>query len=140
GTDGGRPFKALERTAADVQSFSAAAGSGSLQLAEGHTSTGVVDLTLDAGRTWRTLYFPAQKASNVAVAPVVPVVVAYDDQHLTIEQVPPPSTCHLSGTTGYCTATVTTVVPLTPGIGTPADNSVQLTAPTAGGLYISGVS
>ena len=124
-TDGGRTFKAIERTAPDVQSFSAAAGSGSLQLAMGHTSTGLADLTLDAGRTWRTLFFPAQKASNVAVGAEVPVMVAYDDQHLTIAQL---------GTPG------TLLLPQTPGIGTPRDNSVQLTAAAAGGMYISGVS
>jgi len=125
-TDGGRTFNPIERTTPDVQSFSAASGSGSLQLVMGHTSTGAADLTLDGGRSWRTLFFFGNKAANVAVGAVVPVVVGYDDQHLTIEQVLP------SG--GVVT------LPQTPGIGTPLDNSVQITAATAGGMYISGVS
>ena len=124
-TDGGRSFGAIARTSSDVASFSAAAGSGSLQLAEGHSSTGVADLSLDAGRTWRTLFFAGQKATNVAVGAVVPVAVVYDDQHLTIEQV--------SGPTA-------TPVPLTPGVGTPRDNSVQVSAPTVVGTSITGVS
>jgi hypothetical protein len=52
-------------------------------------------------------------------------MVAYDDQHLTIAQLNTPGTL---------------LLPQTPGIGTPRDNSVQLTAATAGGMYISGVS
>ena len=123
--DGGRTFDPTARTATDVSSFSAIAGSGSLQLAQGHTSAGYADFTLDAGRTWRTVLFPAQKASNVAVAPEVPVMTAYDDQHMTVAQLNTPGTL---------------LLPLTPGIGTPRDNSVQLTATTSVGMSITGVS
>src|SRR4051794_13978658 len=137
--DGGRTFEAIARTTGDVHSFSAAAGSGSLQLTEGHTSAGFADLTLDAGRTWRTLLFPGQKASNVAVAPEVPVVAAYDDAHLTVEQVTG-GTCRSTGRSSVSCSSMARIVPLTPGIGTPRDNSVQMSATTTVGMSITGVS
>ena len=46
------------------------------------------------------MLFPAQKAGNVAVGAVVPVVVAYDDQHLTIAQLNAPGTVHAAADAG----------------------------------------
>lgn len=138
-TDGGRSFSPLGRTSSDVQSFSAAAGSGSLQLAQGHANNGAVDLTLDAGRTWRTIPLFGQKARTVAVSAVVPVVAAYDDQQLTILQITGGGTCRTSGVTASCSSTGISR-PLTPGVGTPRDDTVQISAPTRVGLSITGVS
>ena len=123
--DGGRTFNAVNRTSSDVQGFSASSGSGSLQLAEGHSSNGVVDLTLDAMKSWRTVLFTGLKARSVAVSPVTPILVAYDDQHLTLAKV---------------NRTGATYLPMTPGVGTPVDDSVTMSAPTASGLAITGIA
>jgi hypothetical protein len=124
--DGGRSFTALSRTSSDVRSFSAMPGSGSVQIAQGYASAGLVDLTRDGGRTWHTLSVGATKARSVAVSPITPILVAYDADHLVVART-------VSG--GSWTAQ-----PQTPGLGAPREDSVGVSAPTAVGAAITGIA
>ena len=123
--DGGRSFAPVPLTDPDVSSFGAASGSGGVQIVQGHASSGVMEISVDSGRSWHAWPVYAQKSRNVAISATVPVVAAYDDQKLSILQL------------GRCG---TVPLPFTPGIGTPLDNSVQMSAPTAVGLALTGVS
>jgi hypothetical protein len=125
-TDGGRSFAALSRTASDVQSFSAMSGSGSVQIAQGHSSLGWVDLTRDGGRTWQTVAVAAAKARTVAVSPVTPILVVSDADHLVVGRALPGGAWKM--------------LPETPGVGTPRDDSVEVSAPTAAGAAITGIA
>jgi hypothetical protein len=123
--NGGRTFAPAPQTDPDVASFAAASGSGGVQLAQGHGSDGIVEVSTDSGRSWRAVMVFAQTAHDVAIGATVPVVAAYDDKKLSIVQV------------GRCG---TLPLAFTPGVGTPADGSLQMSAPTGVGLALTGVS
>jgi hypothetical protein len=123
--DGGAHFAPAPETDPDVPSFAAASGSGGVQIAQGHGSTGVIELTTDGGHSWRAVSVTAQKARNVAVAAVVPVVAAYDDQKLSIVR---------------ATGCAAGPLRLTPGVGTPQDGSLEMSAPTGVGLALTGIA
>jgi photosystem II stability/assembly factor-like uncharacterized protein len=123
-TDGGANFKALPLDGQDVQSFSAAAGSGYVQIAQGHSSSFRFDVSLDGGSTWRPHLAP-ERAQSVAIAAVVPVVAVYDAHKLSVEQLVGRGALH---------------TPLTPGMGVPVAGSVQASAPTGVGLALTGIA
>ena len=122
-TDGAATFAPL-LAGPDVKSFAAAAGSGYVQLVQGHSHSYTFDLSLDGGKSWRR-GTALEKARSVALAAVLPFVVAYDGTKLSVQQF---GGCHVGA------------VPLTPGVGSPVADSVEASAPTGIGLAITGLA
>lgn len=123
-TDGGATFKPLPLAGRDVHSFSAAAGSGYVQIAQGHASSRRFDVSLDGGRTWRP-HAALEHAQSVAIAAVLPVVAVYDSATLSVDQLVGRAERH---------------TPLTPGMGVPVAGTVQASAPTGVGLALTGLA
>jgi len=123
-TDGGATFAPLPIDGQDVQSYAATAGSGFVQLAQGHAGSHRFDVSLDGGHAWKQ-HQALENAKSVAIAAVAPIVVAYDADKLSVEPL-----------AGRCLFQIA----LTPGVGPPTAGSVQVSAPTGVGLAITGIA